>query len=73
MSRDFVHMPRPRDGPVLMTRDFQLDEAQARELDSFVNELRLFCGGTLFKAFVVRNQLDDYLRFLERYRIEYAK
>jgi len=56
-----------------MTRDFQLDEAQARELDSFVNELRLFCGGTLFKAFVVRNQLDDYLRFLERYRIEYAK
>jgi phosphosulfolactate synthase len=34
--------------------------------------MAVFCGGTL-KAFVVPNQLDDYLRFLERYRIEYAE
>jgi MFS family permease len=41
LSREFVHVPHPRDGPVLMTIDFQLDETRGREFDSFMNELRL--------------------------------
>jgi MFS family permease len=41
LSREFVHVPQPRDGPVLMTIDFQVDETRGRELDSFMNELRL--------------------------------
>jgi MFS family permease len=41
LSRDFLQVPQPRDGPVLMTIDIQLDETRGRELDSFMNELRL--------------------------------
>jgi MFS family permease len=41
LSREFVHVPQPRDGPVLMTIDFQVDETRGRELDSFISELRL--------------------------------
>jgi len=32
-----------------------------------------YFGGTLFEAFVVRNQFDDFLRVLEKYRLEYAE
>jgi hypothetical protein len=40
-SQNFIHVPQPRDGPVLITIDFQLDETRGRELDGFMNELRL--------------------------------
>ncbi|MCP4520922.1 MAG: phosphosulfolactate synthase [Cytophagales bacterium] len=33
----------------------------------------VYFGGTLFEAFVVRNQLDDYLRLLDKYGLEYAE
>lgn len=33
----------------------------------------VFFGGTLFEAFIVRGQFDDYLRLLGEYRIEYAE
>lgn len=29
-------------------------------------QIRVFAGGTLFEAFIVRNRFDDYLRFVER-------
>jgi Transmembrane secretion effector len=41
LSQDFIHVPCPKDGPVLVTIDFELDETRERELDSFINELRL--------------------------------
>jgi phosphosulfolactate synthase len=45
-----------------------------RKLAVYSNsQIAVFCGGTLFEAFVVRNQFDDYLRFLEHYKIEYAE
>ena len=45
-----------------------------RKLAVYSNSrIAVFCGGTLFEAFVVRNQFDNYLRFLERYKIEYAE
>jgi phosphosulfolactate synthase len=37
------------------------------------SRIAVFCGETLFEAFVARNQLDDYFRFLERYKIEYVE
>jgi len=38
---NFIHVPQPRDGPVLITIDVQLGATGGPELDSFVNELRL--------------------------------
>lgn len=32
-----------------------------------------YFGGTLFEAFVVRNQFDDYRRILDQYKMEYAE
>ncbi len=33
----------------------------------------VYFGGTLFEAFVVRNQLDDYINLLKEYSMEYAE
>jgi len=33
----------------------------------------VYFGGTLFEAFVVRNQFDDYRRTLDKYQMEYAE
>jgi len=41
LSPNFIYVPRPSDGPVLITIDVQLDESQGLELEKFVNELRL--------------------------------
>ncbi|MCC5946486.1 MAG: phosphosulfolactate synthase [Bernardetiaceae bacterium] len=32
-----------------------------------------YFGGTLFEAFIVRNQFEDYLRVLEKYDMEFAE
>lgn len=32
-----------------------------------------YFGGTLFEAFIIRNQFDDYLRLIEKYRLEYIE
>jgi predicted MFS family arabinose efflux permease len=36
LSPDFIHVPQPKDGPVLITIDFEVDETRGRELDSFI-------------------------------------
>ncbi|MCU0450098.1 MAG: phosphosulfolactate synthase [Bernardetiaceae bacterium] len=33
----------------------------------------VYFGGTLFEAFVIRNQFDDYLRLLDKYDMGYAE
>lgn len=35
--------------------------------------LPVYFGGTLFEAFVVRNQFEDYRRLLDKYDLEYAE
>ena len=35
--------------------------------------LPVYFGGTLFEAFVVRGLFDDYLRYMDKYKIEYAE
>src|ERR1700726_3577321 len=55
-------------GTALLTRNLE------RKLMVYRNSrINVFFGGTLFEAFVVRNQFDDYLRFLEHNKIEYAE
>jgi phosphosulfolactate synthase len=33
----------------------------------------VYLGGTLFEAFVIRNQFEDYLRVLDKYKLEYVE
>jgi phosphosulfolactate synthase len=33
----------------------------------------VYFGGTLFEAFIVRNQFDDFLKVLDTYKMEYAE
>lgn len=35
--------------------------------------LPVYFGGTLFEAFIVRNQFDDYCRTLEKFNMEYVE
>ncbi len=36
-------------------------------------ELKLYFGGTLFEAFVIRNMSNEYLKFIDRYGLEFAE
>lgn len=36
-------------------------------------QIPVYFGGTLFEAFVVRNQFEDYLRLLDEYKLEFAE
>jgi phosphosulfolactate synthase len=33
----------------------------------------VYFGGTLFEAFIIRNQFDDYCRILDKYKMEHAE
>lgn len=35
--------------------------------------LPVYFGGTLFEAFIIRNQFEDYLRVLDKYELTYAE
>lgn len=35
--------------------------------------IKVYFGGTLFEAFIVRNQFEDYLKMLEKFGLEYAE
>ncbi|MBC8046748.1 MAG: phosphosulfolactate synthase [Fimbriimonadaceae bacterium] len=35
--------------------------------------LAVYFGGTLFEAFVMRNQFEDYLRLIDKYKLGYAE
>ena len=36
-------------------------------------DIPVYFGGTLFEAFVIRNQFDDYRKILDKYGMEYAE
>lgn len=36
-------------------------------------DIPVYLGGTLFEAFVIRNQFEDYLRVLDKYKITFAE
>jgi phosphosulfolactate synthase len=37
------------------------------------NDIIVYFGGTLFEAYIVRNQFDDYLKVLEKYGMKHAE
>lgn len=37
------------------------------------NGIKCYVGGTLFEAFLIRNQIEDYYRFLEHYGLDVAE
>jgi len=45
-----------------------------RKLDVFQEAgIPVYFGGTLFEAFIIRNQFDEYRRTLDKYKMEYAE
>lgn len=48
----------------------RLDEKLAVYRNAGTN---VYFGGTLFEAFLVRDQFDDYLRLLDKYKLAYAE
>jgi phosphosulfolactate synthase len=45
-----------------------------RKLDAYrAANLPVYLGGTLFEAFIIRNQFDDYRRLLDSFGLEYAE
>ncbi len=36
-------------------------------------KLKLYFGGTLFEAFVIRDMFDEYMEFIEMYKLEFAE
>lgn len=37
------------------------------------NNVLVYFGGTLFEAFLVRNQFEDFIKFLEKYKLKHAE
>jgi len=35
--------------------------------------LKVYFGGTLFEAFIIRNMFDDYRRYLDKFKVEYVE
>jgi phosphosulfolactate synthase len=52
-------------GTALFTRNLERKLAVYRN-----SRIAVFCGGSLFEAFIVRNQFDDYLRFLGHNKLD---
>ncbi|MGD1842468.1 MAG: phosphosulfolactate synthase [Thermonemataceae bacterium] len=45
-----------------------------KKLDTYRDAgIPTYFGGTLFEAFVIRNQFEDYIRVLEKYKVGYAE
>lgn len=45
-----------------------------RKIDAYRDAgLPVYLGGTLFEAFIIRNQFDDYRRLLDQFGLEYAE
>lgn len=44
------------------------------KIDIYQNAgIPVYFGGTLFEAFIIRNQFDEYLRILDKYQLRYAE
>ncbi len=55
-------------GTSLLTKDLNKKLQIYKDAD-----IKTYFGGTLFEAFVVRDMLDDYRRYLDKYKMEYVE
>lgn len=74
-AEDFVSVSEPHTdivklgfGTALVTPNVEKKIAVYHEAG-----IPVYFGGTLFEAFIVRNQFDDYLRLLNKYKMRYAE
>jgi phosphosulfolactate synthase len=54
------------------TSNFSTNLKEKLKLFSDEN-INVYLGGTLFEAFAIRNQLDDYINILKEYNLKYAE
>jgi phosphosulfolactate synthase len=55
-------------GTSLLTKDLNKKLGLYNDAD-----IKVYLGGTLFEAFIVRDMFDDYCRLLNKHKIEYAE
>jgi phosphosulfolactate synthase len=55
-------------GTSLLTKDLNKKLQIYKDAD-----IKTYFGGTLFEAFIVRDMLDDYRRYLDKYKMEYVE
>lgn len=55
-------------GTSLLTKDLNKKLQIYKDAD-----IKTYFGGTLFEAFLVRDMLDDYRRYLDKYKMEYIE
>src|SRR3954463_7373267 len=66
-SADFVDFVKLGFGTSLITKNVK------QKIKLYKNAgMKVFVGGTLFEAFVVRNQFNDYLRYIEDLELDCA-
>ena len=37
-----------------------------------IHDINVYFGGTLFEAFAIRDQFEDYIKILKKYNLKYA-
>lgn len=65
---DFVDFVKLGFGTSYVTKNLQ------EKIDLYKQAgIGVYLGGTLFEAFIVRNQYEDFIKTLEKYKLEYAE
>ena len=65
---DYIDLLKLGFGSAFVTQNFERKLAVYRDA-----KVPVYFGGTLAEAFIVRKQFDDYIRLLQKYKLEYAE
>ncbi len=64
-SADFTDFVKFGFGTSILTNNLQ------KKIDIYKEaHIKPYFGGTLFEAFLIRNMLDDYMKYLDKYKVE---
>lgn len=67
-NADFVDFVKLGFGTAYVTKNLQ------EKIDLYKQAgIHVYLGGTLFEAFIVRNQYEDFVKTLDKYKLEYAE
>ncbi len=74
-AQDFIEVAAPHTDIIKLGWSTALVTASLPEKLAIyrASDIPYYFGGTLFEAYVVRNQFDDYRRLLDRYQLTYAE
>lgn len=67
-SSDYIDIVKLGFGSSLITQNLERKLAFFKEIG-----IAVYFGGTLLEAFIIRGMFDDYLRLLDKYKMEYAE